>query len=72
MAAPHDTAKPVLPGIVAPETQLALLVDAAREALIEAAKLADSIGARAVHVHVLNAGTHVDDALTALSEGVPR
>ena len=69
MAAPNPTA---LPGIVAPETQLALLVDAAREALMEAAKLADQLSASAVHTHVLQASTHVDDALTAMSEGVVR
>lgn len=47
------------------ENHLGFAVDDARE-------LADQIGASAVHAHVLNAATHVDDAQAALSDGVAR
>jgi hypothetical protein len=54
------------------ETQLATAIDNARDELMKAARLADELKAGAVHTHVLSAATNVDDALTALSDGVAR
>lgn len=47
-------------------------LDIAREHLMEAARLADKVGASNVHRHVITAVASIDDGVTILSDGIAR